>query len=400
MEDPFEILSQQGVHFRNPKRVPAWGGSILFTLFFETDMNGNWDIYRVEYLMDGTVSDPAPVCVTPADERNFQYTEGVVVWQRNDGIVAQEYDLFSGFPPGSQPEVLDSGGCRNPAFSGYFCAWEKVVNNDSQAWFASREYFSGQWVWSSPVMIDSASQNTHLFLEDFITSGNLLWQEKADNLFRLKGMNLDYNEILEVPDFPGFNNEDPWFLTVAIPVGLSNPFPFTFLTWASDSTGNMEVYVNETLWDPSFFNISDHPLDDLNPRLFSVYGYTIRIYLTWESFRNDHWQIWITHQDIPIGISDQDTGNRSDEIQAYPNPSSGKTTLEFELPKGEPYRLEIFTSTGNLVYAIEGEAMGSGKQRVVWEARNTQGTSLPSGIYLVKIRSDNTFLLDKVILQD
>ncbi|MBL7139102.1 MAG: hypothetical protein ISS17_10060, partial [Bacteroidales bacterium] len=155
MEDPFPILSQPGVHFRNPKRVPVFDGNVLFYLFYETDINGNWDIYYVEYLMDGTVTEPVQVCATQADERNFQFSDGVVVWQSDDQIVTQEYDLWSGFPPGSQPEVLDSVDCQYPVFSGYYCAWEKVVSNISQVWFASREYVSGQWIWSSPMLIDS-----------------------------------------------------------------------------------------------------------------------------------------------------------------------------------------------------------------------------------------------------
>ncbi len=184
MADPFPLLSQQGVHFRNPKRVPVWDAYIQFYFFYETDINGNRDICYISYNTDGTISDPVPVCTTQTDERNFQYSEGNVAWQRDDEIVTQEYSIWGGFPPGSQPEVLDAGECRNPTFSGFYCSWEKVVNNVSQAWFASREYILGQWVWSQPVLIDSTNNNNHLFLDGFLCPSFLTWHCPFGNLIR------------------------------------------------------------------------------------------------------------------------------------------------------------------------------------------------------------------------
>lgn len=399
MEDPFPILSQPGVHFRNPKRVPVFDGNVLFYLFYETDINGNWDIYYVEYLMDGTVTEPVQVCATQADERNFQFSDGVVVWQSDDQIVTQEYDLWSGFPPGSQPEVLDSVDCQYPVFSGYYCAWEKVVSNISQVWFASREYVSGQWIWSSPMLIDSTGENRHLYMGDFLTPSTLVWQHYEDDFWRIKGIELDYLTMLPVPDFPGCNNVDPCFLNLTLPVWQTNPFPFSFMTWASDSSGNKEIYVNETIWDPYYFNISGYPSEDRNPKLFSSYNFIIRVYLTWESFRNGHWQIWISWQDIWIGIPGEKGMNRLETVTAFPNPFSGETMLQFELPGKGKYKLEIFTSTGLLEYSFSGDAMGPGKQNVAWNGRTTLGTRLPAGQYMIRVQSDDAVLHGKVIIQ-
>jgi len=398
MNDPFPLLSQQGVHYRNPKRVPVWDQFVQFSLFYETDINGNRDIYLVRYRTDGTLSDPVQVCATPADERNLQYADWGIVWQRNDAIVNQEYNIWSGFPPGSQPVVLDSGNCQNPSFSGYFCAWEKGAGTNRAIWYSGIDYVSGNWVWMSPEPVDSTGDNARPYTGDSFYPDVLVWQHKEGTLWNLRGMELDYMTPYTMPDFPGFNNTEPWFLNVILPVWNSYPFPASFLTWVSDSTGNREIFVNETMWDPVYFNISGFSEEDRNPRLFATYGYDIRVYLTWESFRNGHWQIWITWQDIPVGIPDDAGTGSSKQVTACPNPFSVKTMIGFNALTCGPYRVQVYSCSGQEVLSRTEDAFQPGSQQFEWDGRDLNGDRLPSGVYLVRIHEGTHLLSGKVVL--
>lgn len=399
MAAPFPLLSQPGVHYRNPKKISFWEFQVQFYLFYETDINGNWDIYYVEYMTDGTLSDPVPVCVSPSDETNLQYSYEQISWQSGDSIMVQDFSIWSGFPPGSQPHLLDAGGCQNPAFSGYFCAWEKEENNHSYLWFSALEYVSGNWIWTAPVRIDSSGDNSHLFMTDFLSQNLLVWQHDQAGLMRNRAMDLELVDTLQFPGFPGFNNGDPTFINLMLPVDNPIYFPASYTSWVSDSTGNDEVYVNETLWDPNYFNISSNPAADRNPRLFSIFTWDIRVFLTWESFRNDHWQLWISWMDIPIGIDNRGRAESPQSVTSCPNPFADETLVQFWLDHSGPYLMEIYSTTGRLVKTSLGKTLQPGPQQIPWDGCNDQGEKLPAGLYLVTIQASDITCQGKLILR-
>ncbi|MBN1199681.1 MAG: T9SS type A sorting domain-containing protein [Bacteroidales bacterium] len=400
MTVPFPLLSQSGVQFKNPKRIPVWDQEIYFFLFYETNQNGNWDIFYIKYMKDGSVTTPVPVCMTSADERNLNYSEyRGIVWQQDETVVHQEYSITWGFPPTSQPVIIDSGNCLNPVFSGYYCAWEKVVNNISQVWFSTLDYVTGQYIWSSPALADSSGDNASLFMGEYLRPEWLLWQHMDNGLWRINGMDLFDMNPLSFPDFPGNNNINPWFIELMFPVNKDDPMNCPFLTWASDNTGNMEIYVNETGWSSFFVNISESEMEDRCPRLYADYKYSVRVYLTWESYRNDHWQIWMTYQDVPIGVPEYENSNIAEQIKTFPNPFTSQTTIEFALDKPGLYRVEIFSSIGQVVLSFTRYANQSGNQKIGWNGQNSLGIKLPTGLYNVRIQTTSQLIYGQLILQ-
>ena len=95
------------------------------------------------------------------------------------------------------------------------------------------------------------------------------------------------------------------------------------------------------------------------------------------------------------GINDGQ-GNIPTEIrlhQNFPNPFNACTTIQFDLKTAGYVKLEIFSSTGQLVAILADERLVSGIYTYRWKAEN-----LPGGIYSCRLQFDNQVLISKMIL--
>ncbi len=72
--------------------------------------------------------------------------------------------------------------------------------------------------------------------------------------------------------------------------------------------------------------------------------------------------------------------------QNYPNPFNPSTTIRFDLPKESPVTLEIYNVLGVRVRSLlAGEALSAGTHSMVWDGRDENGITMPSGVYLYRI---------------
>jgi Mg-chelatase subunit ChlD len=68
---------------------------------------------------------------------------------------------------------------------------------------------------------------------------------------------------------------------------------------------------------------------------------------------------------------------------AYPNPTSGRTTVPLDLPEAASVRVEAFDVLGRRVQVLADEALSAGRHRLVFETQ-----SLASGLYLIRATVD------------
>ena len=71
----------------------------------------------------------------------------------------------------------------------------------------------------------------------------------------------------------------------------------------------------------------------------------------------------------------------------FPNPFNPRTTARFYVADPGPISLDIYTVAGQLVRSIRDQADAAGWQKLAWDGRNDQGTSVPSGAYLLQVRA-------------
>lgn len=84
--------------------------------------------------------------------------------------------------------------------------------------------------------------------------------------------------------------------------------------------------------------------------------------------------------------------------QNYPNPFNKQTTVWFSVPTSEYLELAIFDLQGRKVLTIvEGERV-KGTYSMNWNGTNNQGHPVPSGIYILRLLSENSMISKKMVL--
>jgi hypothetical protein len=381
---PFPILSQPDVQYRQPCVVNWISGDTLCVVIYETNQNGNWDIYGSKILQNGTVAATFPIRNTSADEINFRYSTGRgMVWEENGAIIISNYQI------GNDPSLMttltiDAGECHEPVISGGNCAWIKSTGMDSILWYSAFHYDTQSW--SAPMQL-SDGVNKNLAMGDDYSS--LTWQKKEGDFWRLKIGDLYSQTYTSVGDFEGSNNIDP-ALTSALIVTKQYPGQAAFYSFSSDVTGNFEVYVNQSLFDTTFFNISNHPTLNLHPQFYSSMEYLIgyeTIFLFWESLRNHHSQIWMSHMDIPEGIEDHEQGTVP-TIQNSPNPFAESTRICYSLVQECHTSLIVYDLFGKQIVVLQNGRSQKGYHTLNWDGKDGNGNPVPPGIYVCSLRAN------------
>ncbi|MDA0986559.1 MAG: family 10 glycosylhydrolase [Bacteroidetes bacterium] len=80
--------------------------------------------------------------------------------------------------------------------------------------------------------------------------------------------------------------------------------------------------------------------------------------------------------------------------QNYPNPFNPNTTITFNLPKQEYVIIKIYNLLGKSILTLVDEVRSTGRHSVYFD-----GTNLPSGVYICRIKTDNWSSSIKMTLQ-
>ena len=90
--------------------------------------------------------------------------------------------------------------------------------------------------------------------------------------------------------------------------------------------------------------------------------------------------------------------------QNVPNPFNPSTTISFAIPTADSpaglrlVKLEIFNLRGARVCTLVNEFLSAGYHRVNWDANDSSGRPLPSGVYFYRLRTGHQVLTRKMIL--
>jgi flagellar hook assembly protein FlgD len=87
-------------------------------------------------------------------------------------------------------------------------------------------------------------------------------------------------------------------------------------------------------------------------------------------------------------------------LRAWPNPFSTETAVEFALPAAGDVRLRVFDVGGRAVRTLTTGRREAGAHRVTWDARDTAGRRLGSGVYFYRVEAAGEVAVRKVVLLD
>lgn len=87
-----------------------------------------------------------------------------------------------------------------------------------------------------------------------------------------------------------------------------------------------------------------------------------------------------------VSVNDQVTPPAPRLLQQnYPNPFNPSTTIRFDLPKAGKTDLAIYNVKGQMVSRLVNSELGNGAHTVVWDGKDSNGNSVPSGIYFYRL---------------
>lgn len=84
----------------------------------------------------------------------------------------------------------------------------------------------------------------------------------------------------------------------------------------------------------------------------------------------------------PTSVTETKDVNK-DVLTAHPNPFNSYTRIEFNSNKNLETELAIFSITGEKVFFSKPQLMNSNNYSFIWNGKDTNGNTLPSGIYIL-----------------
>ncbi len=81
-----------------------------------------------------------------------------------------------------------------------------------------------------------------------------------------------------------------------------------------------------------------------------------------------------------------------------PNPFGSSTTFSYSLPQAAKVELNVYDLRGRKVRTLRNETQGPGRYVVQWDGRDSNGKSLASGVYLLRLRANDQIRTQRVTL--
>jgi hypothetical protein len=84
----------------------------------------------------------------------------------------------------------------------------------------------------------------------------------------------------------------------------------------------------------------------------------------------------------------------------YPNPFNPETVISYDLKEAGKVRLDIYNLKGQLVRTLVDDNQSAGRYRLVFNARDSRGNPLSSGVYLYRLRAGEYTSTRKMMLME
>jgi hypothetical protein len=384
------VFSDPSIHYRHPRIINAHHlpySDTLFYLFFETDQNGNTDIYYSSYLMDGSFTEPLPFAATPDNDTQLstgraEFFDGIAnvintaAWISNGKLYARSL-VYDGGWFFDDAVVIDSGNCSNPVVASAEFYDNKILYQKDEPGGSHlyQTLYAGN-NWNTPELFYDSTDSRNPTMASYYI--HPCWSTGTDSSWTV--MIEDYNTYL-VYNISGPEPYDPAVLGVVM--GVKTWGPLVIVAIAHPDNGVDEIFMTE--WsNPDFSNFSNSGTMNRNPRFFhgEYYDYGSWCwwdYLLWESQRNGHWQIWSSKYLQCVGGTDETSGVVAG-FSVYPNPFSARTTISFTPEQASYISIKIYDQKGIYTRTLVNRHFNSGRHQLDWSAEG-----LAAGLYILKM---------------
>ena len=196
-------------------------------------------------------------------------------------------------------------------------------------------------------------------------------------------------------------------ISVAYP---SDAMPVTIMTETLDAAavgeeysvavevdyGGEETVSYELLVSPSWLTISDEGVLGGTPGIEDL---GIEIPVTIKVFTSDSEDILETTITVgdEVNVDQDDLPNTFHVDNPFPNPFNAETTISYSLPHAADVRISVYNLLGQIVFDETFLNMSPGNKSFMWSGKESGGNPLNSGVYFVKVASENSSYIRKAL---
>ncbi|MEA3445471.1 MAG: SBBP repeat-containing protein [Bacteroidota bacterium] len=338
------------------------------------------------------------------------------------------YSSTVDFDPGSGTYNLTSNGCGDIFISkldasGNF-VWAKNMGGSSSDGGNSIAIDASGNVYTTGSFLDTADfdpgSGTHnlssngeydIFISKLDASGNFVWAKSMSGSSSEWGFSIALDasgNVYTTGYFYGTVDFDPGSGTYNLSsngvmdiyiLKLSQYLVANFS--ASDTTitlGDTIQFTDLTTGNPTswLWNFGDGITDTMqNPiHIYQTIGvYTVSLVVS-DSTSSDICYASIVVID-DIGISEIESKK---DLEAYPNPFSDHTQIDYYLHKKSEVKLAIYNNNGALVRILVSGSKPAGNHSIIWDGTNTSNAKCAPGIYIIKLESNEMMKYQKISL--
>lgn len=110
------------------------------------------------------------------------------------------------------------------------------------------------------------------------------------------------------------------------------------------------------------------------------------------------------NEDVPCDHADLVLGGQGEGEwtcrldQNAPNPFNPTTSISFVVPREQPVRLGVYSTSGRLVRVLLDGPCEAGRHSIVWNGTSSSGAPIGSGVYLCVLEADGLRMTTKMVL--
>ena len=105
---------------------------------------------------------------------------------------------------------------------------------------------------------------------------------------------------------------------------------------------------------------------------------------------------WGGVQSISLGLENEVLPTEFSLSKAYPNPFNPVVNIDIEIPIESEMEFYIYNLLGNLVFKHSESFKEAGMYQFRWNGLSSNGTNIPTGIYLIAMRYDSKIHTQKI----